>query len=456
MKKVLSVIISAIAFGLIAGCVIVGVNYLAKELNVLQPASVAVESETSTSRISETTQNNYTESRDVVESNNSYVYNGVANLVEVVMPSVVSITNMQKFIQNGYSLFGFRQQAREYEVPASGSGVIVGMTDDEVIIITNNHVVSDSSSLSVTFNDTETIEAAIKGVDSTKDLAIISVAKSKMKKTTLDGLKVMPLGNSDNLKVGEPVVAIGNALGIGQSVTTGVVSAKDRVVEEINNTEKLIQTDAAINPGNSGGALLNMKGELIGINVAKTAGTAIEGVGYAIPVNTAQVVIDTLSSKKPRETVPEEEQGYLGITAKNIDTQTAESLDMPEGIYVFRITEDSAASKSDLKEKDIIIAFDDQNIKTLSELQDLLQHTRAGETKKIKVKRLDGGTYVEKEIDVTLGNRPKELTTETEEAKNESSSSGQDAGNQLDGYEYYSPFDDFGDMFRQFGFGSMW
>ncbi len=456
MKKVLSVIISAIAFGLIAGCVIVGVNYLAKEFNVLQPVSVAVEKETPASTENETTKKSSKESNNVVESSESYVY-GVANLVDEVMPSVVSITNMQKFIQNGYSLFGFRQQAREYEVPASGSGVIVGMTDDEVIIITNNHVVTDSSSLSVTFNDTETIEAAIKGVDSTKDLAIISVAKSKMKKTTLDGLKVMPLGNSDDLKVGEPVVAIGNALGIGQSVTTGVISAKDRIVEEINSTEKLIQTDAAINPGNSGGALLNLKGELIGINVAKTAGTAIEGVGYAIPANTAQVVIDTLSSKKPRETVPEEEQGYLGITAKNIDTQTAESLDMPEGIYVFRITEDSAAAKSDLKEKDIIVAFDDQNIKTLSELQELLQHVRAGETKKIKVKRLDGGTYVEKEIDVTLGNRPKELQTETEEAKKEDSgSSNQNSGNQLDGYEYYSPFDDFGDMFRQFGFGSMW
>ncbi len=455
MKKVMTKIISAIAFGIIAGVVMLLVNFAAKDLNILQqPTHKTVieeskEVENNDKAILEETKQN----KILRENANNYSYTEVSDLVDDTMPSVVAITNMQKFTQNGFSIFGYRQQARQYEAPASGSGVIVGMNDDEVIIITNNHVVTDSSSLSVTFNESETVDAAIKGVDTTKDLAIVSVPKENIKKEVLEKLRVIVLGNSDDIKVGEGVVAIGNALGIGQSVTTGVVSAKDRIVDDINNTEKLIQTDAAINPGNSGGALLNMKGELIGINVAKTSGTAIEGMGYAIPVNTAQGVIETLSNKKAREEIPEEEQGYLGITARNIDQDTARSLDMPEGIYIYKITENSAAANSDLKEKDIIVAFDDQNIKTLSELQDLLKYTRSGEEVQIKVKRINGGVYEEKEMKVTLGKRPvedKKENNNSNQASEEQTKERENTQRDNNNNGRYGQYNDFDDIFREF------
>lgn len=445
MKKVLSIILTGIAVGLIAVAVFVVAKNALGEMGFLssnKDNSVIVAETTVNQPVEET-------KRAIVESNtrpqySNYEYSNVVDLVEDSMPSVVSITNIQKYIQNGYSIFGFKQQSREVEVPASGSGVIVSITDSEVIMVTNNHVVTSSSSLSVTFNDGgEAVEAAIKGVDANKDLAVVAVSIDKIPADVLKKLKAVPLGDSDTIKVGEGVVAIGNALGIGQSVTTGIVSAKDRIIDEINDSEKLIQTDAAINPGNSGGALLNMKGELIGINVAKSSGTAIEGMGYAIPINIAKEVINTLSSKKTRETIPEEEQGFLGITARNIDTQTAQSLDMPEGIYVFKITEDGAAAKSEMKEKDIIVAFDDQNIKTLSELQDLLKYTRAGTEVNVKVKRLDGsGSYVDKEFKITLGNRPK-TDTETKPAETEASNNSGNGMGQGDNFYFGSPFDGF-------------
>ena len=368
------------------------------------------------------------------------------------MPTVVSITNMQKFRQNGYSMFGFRVQPQEYEAPASGSGVIVGMTDSQVIILTNNHVIESSASLSVTFNDVETVDASIKGTDAARDLAIISVDKKNIKEETLSKIKISKLGNSDNVRVGDPVVAIGNALGIGQSVTTGIISAKDREINDLNNSSKLIQTDAAINPGNSGGALINLRGELIGINVAKSSGNAIEGMGYAIPINVAGEVIETMSKRKDREEIPEEEQGQLGINARNIDSQTAKSLDMPEGIYVYKIMDDSPVKNSELKEKDIIISFDDQNVKTVSELQELLRYTRAGQEVSIKVERLEGGTYVEKEFKVTLA---KKTITEDKNAQSKEATpnGGNDQGN--NGGQQIDPFNDFDDFFRGFGnFGS--
>ena len=459
MKKVLTIIISAIAFGIIAAAVFIAVNFAAKDLNIPSPINKIIESPTTeTQTVEETTkEEDVSKKYNITESSTNYIYKDVSDLVDDTMPSVVSITNMQRFTQNGYSIFGFRQEAREYEAPASGSGVIVGKNDNEIIILTNNHVVTDSNSLSVTFVDTETIEAQIKGTDSTKDLAIISVDVSKIKEEGLNKIKVINLGDSDKIKVGEQVVAIGNALGIGQSVTTGVVSAKDRIVDDINNTEKLIQTDAAINPGNSGGALLDMKGNLIGINVAKSSGTAIEGMGYAIPVNTAKNVIETLSTKSNRESIPVEEQGYLGITAKNIDSQTAESFDMPEGIYVYSISEGSAASKSDLKEKDIIIAFDDQNVKTLSELQELLKYTRKEQEVNIKIKRLNGGVYEEKEFKIKLGARPAEDKTQTNQENSSNSNKNNNNNNRNDNSGgYYDPFSDFNDFFPRFGGFGNW
>ena len=456
MKKVLTVIISAIAFGLIAGLVMVGVSVFSVKTGIvadnavvsgienLAPSETIIES-TEAPKTVESTQRSYTY--------NSNYYINIPDLIDDVMPTVVSITNMQKFRQNGYSMFGFRVQPQEYEAPASGSGVIVGMTDTQIIILTNNHVIESSASLSVTFNDSETVDASIKGTDSSKDLAIISVDKQDIKAETLNNIKVSRLGNSDDVRVGDSVVAIGNALGIGQSVTTGIVSAKDREIDELGNSSKLIQTDAAINPGNSGGALINLKGELIGINVAKSSGNAIEGMGYAIPINVAGEVIETMSKRSDREEIPENEQGYLGINARNIDSQTAESLDMPEGIYVYKIMEDSALRGSELKEKDIIVSFDDQSVKTVSELQELLRYTHAGSEVSMKVERLEGGSYVEKEFKVTLGNRPVSDDNSSKNNDNEKSqnSSRYDDNNNGNYYDPFDGFDDFFGGFRRYG-----
>ena len=458
MKKVLTVIISAIGFGLIAGLVFVGVTLFSTKIGVLKNNAI-VQSIESVEKNSteETTSKVIEEAKPSTNKSRSNNYDDLTDLIKEVMPTVVSITNMQKFTQNGYSMFGFRVQPQEYEAPASGSGVIVGMTDDQIIILTNNHVVQQSTSLSVTFNDTKTFDASIKGTDSSKDLAIISVAKKDIDAETLNSIKISNIGNSDNIEVGEHVVAIGNALGIGQSVTSGIISAKDREIDEIGNSSKLIQTDAAINPGNSGGALINLRGELIGINVAKSSGNAIEGMGYAIPINVAKDVIETMSKRKDRESIPEEEQGQLGITARNIDSQTAASLDMPEGIYVMKINDDAPAKNSELKEKDIIVSFDEQSVKTVSELQELLRYTRAGQEVSIKVKRLDGGAYVEKEFKVKLAkksiNAEQQTKQQQQQPKQQQKQQPNQDGNQQqpnNGY-YYDPFEDFDDIFRNFG-----
>ena len=451
MKKILQIIVSGIAIGFIALAVLVCGAYLVNQniikIPFLSVPSVAVEeNKKDIPKKPDEIDTKTAERKPTTTDQASYAYQDIVDLVVDAMPSVVSVTNIQKYIQNGYSFWGFRQESREVEVPASGSGEIVGVTDAEVIILTNNHVVSNATSLSVTFNDGgEAIESQIKGIDAEKDLAVISVMKEKIPKEVVGNIRAITLADSDNIRVGEKVVAIGNALGIGQSVTTGIVSAKDRIVDGINDTQPLIQTDAAINPGNSGGALLNMRGELIGINVAKTAGNAIEGMGYAIPINSAKEVVDTMSTKKPRETIPEDEQGYLGIIARNIDSQTAQSFDMPEGIFVYEIAEGGPAEKSELKAKDIIVTFDDQNIKTLSELQDLLKYTRAGDVINIKVKRIESGSYVDKEFKFTLGKRSKDNVSTKSNAKKANQNSGNN-GN-------YGSFDDFGfeDFFRQFG-----
>lgn len=467
MKKVLTVIISGVAIGLIAGLVMIGVNVFAVKTGVVSDNAIVSGIENLNKN---TSNNSVVATKSVVKPTNTYrtyssSYGDLTELIDEVMPTVVSITNMQKFVQYGYSFRDFRLQPeiQEKEAPASGSGVIVGMTDEQVIILTNNHVVQQSTSLSVTFNDSKTFDAAIKGTDSTKDLAIISVSKKDIDPETLNIIKIASLGNSDNIKVGEHVVAIGNALGIGQSVTSGIVSAKDREIEEIDNSSKLIQTDAAINPGNSGGALLNMRGELIGINVAKSSGNAIEGMGYAIPINVAKEVIDTMSKRKDRESIPEEEQGQLGITAKTMDAQTAESMGMPQGVYVYKINEDAPAAKSELKQFDIIVSFDDQPVKTVVELQELLKYTRAGQEVTLKVKRQSDGQYIDKEFKVTLAkksihNNQKDNQQQNQKQQNNNNNNDQQQQQQQqpnNGY-YYDPFGNPEDIFREFGRGGIW
>ena len=270
-------------------------------------------------------------------------------------------------------------------------------------------MVADSKELTVTFIDETSITAAIKGTDSMNDLAVIAVPVSEVSSDTMAAIKVATLGDSDELKVGQGVIAIGNALGYGQSVTVGYVSAKDREVRTQDETiQNLLQTDAAINPGNSGGALLNMRGEVIGINSAKYSSTEVEGMGYAIPVSKVQDIINDLMNRKTRVEIEESRQGYLGIQGTNIDDTTAAMYGMPRGVYVYKIVDGGAAAASDLREKDIITKFDGQAIRSMADLQKMLTYYEGDSTVDLTVQSLENGEYVERTVKITLGFRPKE------------------------------------------------
>ncbi|MCR5627881.1 MAG: trypsin-like peptidase domain-containing protein, partial [Lachnospiraceae bacterium] len=297
----------------------------------------------------------------------------VANVAENVMPAVVSITNNYTYTQQDF--FGQQFQG---ESSASGSGIIVGQNDSELLIATNQHVVSSADSLNVQFIDGTTADAQLKGQDSSADIAVIAVPLSSLEEDTLKAIKISTLGDSENLQVGQQVVAIGNALGYGQSVTTGIISALNREVSLSNGTHELIQTDAAINPGNSGGALLDMDGNLVGINEAKLSGGGIEGMGYAIPISNAKPVIDNLMNKETKEI--QENHGFLGISGADINAQTAETYDMPQGIYISKVAKSLAADKGGLKKGDIITEFDGQPVQSMSQLQELIQYYEVGKT----------------------------------------------------------------------------
>jgi len=325
----------------------------------------------------------------------------VSGIVKKAMPSVVAINNT--VIMEQRSWFG---QTQRVEVPSSGSGIIVGQNDEELLIVTNNHVVEGAKELLVTFIDEQSVKAAIKGTDSESDLAVIAVPITDIKKETLEQIKVATMGDSDSLEVGQGVIAIGNALGYGQSVTVGYISALDREVKADDmTTRNLLQTDAAINPGNSGGALLNMRGEVIGINAAKYSSTEVEGMGYAIPISKAEDIINELMNKKTRVAVDPEKQGYLGIQGNNIDDMAAAMYGMPRGIYVYKIIEGGAAAQSDLREKDIITKFDGQTVRTMADLKEMLTYYEGGDTIALTVMSLENGEYVERNVEITLGIR---------------------------------------------------
>lgn len=331
---------------------------------------------------------------------NSFI-GDVSSIVEKAMPSVVAIKTKTKM--SVYTWFG---NTREYETESSGSGIIIGKNDNELLVVTNNHVVENSESLSLMFIDGKEAKATVKGGDSEADIAVLAVALADIDEETRKEIEIASLGDSDSLKVGQGVVAIGNALGYGQSVTVGYVSALNRdVYLDDGTTRKLLQTDAAINPGNSGGALLNAKGEVIAINSAKYSSTSVEGMGYAIPVNDVGELIENLSLRKTRNLVDEKEQGYIGIQGQNIDATMSETYDIPVGVYIYRIVENSAAFNSELKEKDVITHLDGQRIKNMQELKMALEYYKAGEKIKVKVQRLDGSEYKEKEIEVVLSKR---------------------------------------------------
>lgn len=334
-------------------------------------------------------------------TNVTYVESDVSDVVEKVMPAMVSIVN--NFTETA-NVFG---QQYTQEEAASGSGIIVGKTDDELLIVSNNHVVESADTLTVTFIDGSEAQAQVKGLDSDMDLAVIAVSLNDLSDDTKNAITVATLGNSDDLKLGEPVIAIGNALGYGQSVTNGIVSALNREITlENGSTGTFIQTNAAINPGNSGGALLNMNGEVIGINSNKIGGTTVEGMGYAIPITSASPIIADLMERQTRTKVAEDEVGYIGISLQEVTSQISQMYNMPEGIYVVSVEEGSAAANAGIMKGDIITKFDGSSISSYSDLQKTLQYYAAGDSATITVQRPQNGEYVSVELNLTLGSRP--------------------------------------------------
>lgn len=400
-RKVAGITAAALLFGTVSGGTMVGINKIADSFG---PATYPLVS--SQAAVEDSTTEAQTSAGASASGNSAVAGNAVAldvsAIVKSAMPSVVAINNTMLYQSNNW--WGMSQT---YEVPSSGSGIIIGQNDEELLIATNNHVVEDSENLSVVFIDDTSVNASIKGTDADSDLAVIAVALKDIPEDTLSQISVAKLGDSDALEVGQGVVAIGNALGYGQSVTVGYVSALNREVKADNTvTRNLLQTDAAINPGNSGGALLNMKGEVIGINAAKYSSTDVEGIGYAIPISKAQEILSTLMTQRTKnQTVAEGEEGYLGIQGLTVDDSMVKQQDMPAGVFVYGIIDGGAAANSDLRKRDIIVKFDGQSVKSMAALQDLLKYYKAGETVELGVKSLENGEYVDRTVTITLGTK---------------------------------------------------
>ena len=349
---------------------------------------------------------------DKTATSGEIMVSDVSSIVDKVMPSIVAITSKQK-VQMGMDdwynyYFGFGNgnggnNDGTYEQTGAGSGIIIGQNDSELLIITNNHVVDGADTLQVQFIDEKTVDATIKGTNSANDLAIVAIPLSSIEKSTLEEIKVATIGNSDNLKVGEGAIAIGNALGYGQSVTTGVISALNREVNIEDSSMTLIQTDAAINPGNSGGALLNMKGEVIGINAAKYSSDSVEGMGFAIPITNVSEIIDKLMTKETLTKVDEKNKGYLNIYGRDVTSDLAEMYSVPEGVYIIQVIEGGAAQKAGLDKSDVITKVNDDEVSSMEELQNLLNYYEKGSKVTLTIKYLDKKEYKEKEVEVELG-----------------------------------------------------
>lgn len=383
----------ALVFGLVAGGVMIGVNYASgKVLGTTNAGNV---------QASLTTGDDSTVQPTAISS--SYVATDVSDIVDEVMPSIVAITNVS---QTEYQ--SFWGQSKTYESTSCGSGIIVSQDKEYLYVATNNHVVEGANSLTVTFANDDTVSAEIKGTDPSTDLAVVKVALSSIKDDTMSAIKVATLGSSDTLKVGESCIAIGNALGYGQSVTTGVISALNREVSvsdsssSTNYTAELIQTDAAINPGNSGGALLNTAGEVIGINSVKYSDTSVEGIGYAIPMDTAKPIIEELITK---EKVDESNSAYLGIAGVDVTSDVAKTYNMPTGVYVAQVMEGAAAEQAGIQKGDIITKFDGKDVTSMEELSSNMQYYAAGTTVDVVIERSSNGQYEEQTISVTLGKK---------------------------------------------------
>ena len=389
---------SAVAFGVIASCTFMGVNAGAGKYFGTNTTQQTSSSKATTSKNSDSS------STLKLSQSSSTVTSDVSDIVNNAMPSVVAITNMS--VQEVQSYFGGTQQQ---ESTSCGSGIIIGKNDSELLIVTNNHVVEGAETLTVSFANETSVEASIKGTDSSKDLAVVAVPLDSIDDDTMNAISIITLGDSDKLQVGEPVIAIGNALGYGQSVTTGIVSALDRNLDMEGFDSKLIQTDAAINPGNSGGALLNANGELIGINTAKVNANAVEGMGYAIPISDATSVIENLMNRETRMKVDESEQGFLGIEGYDVTSEKAEMYSIPTGVFVRSVEDGSAADKAGITAECIITKFDGITIDSMSTLQSQMQYFKAGDKVEvvIEVPNKSGTKYEEKTVTVTLGERSK-------------------------------------------------
>ncbi|WP_410072338.1 S1C family serine protease [Anaerostipes sp.] len=397
-KYAAKLVASAVAFGLIAGLVMQGVTYGFSKAGIGNGATQLATTKTTSSSSS-------TSSEDL---------SGVSSNV---MPSIVSITG--KFETTSQSWFG---QTQSSESEGVGSGIIIGKKDGKILIATNNHVVVDAKSLSVGFVDGKSASATIRGTDSDADLAVVEVNTKDMKASTLKKIAVITLGDSSKLKTGERAIAIGNALGYGQSVTGGYISALNRQVQLTDKTMTLIQTDAAINPGNSGGALLNSKGELIGINTVKYSSEDVEGMGYAIPINTAKPIINKLIKN---EATSESEQAYLGVSGQTIDSSMASQFDMPSGVYVQQVIKSSPAQKAGISAGDVIVSIDGSNVSTMDGLKEKISNLKAGKKVKIVVKRQNQmGTYEKKTLTVTLGKKSDAPSTSSNSGSSNSSNSG--------------------------------
>ena len=408
-KKAAKLVASAAVFGLVAGACFVGVS-VAKDK--LYPSTA--------DRI-ETTSGTTSAKSETSSSGSSSSSSNVASVVNEVMPSVVSITST---IQSS-NYYGFGTQESE----GAGSGFIVAKTKDNLMIATNNHVVSDATSLTVGFADDTTAKATVVGTDSSADLAVISVKIKDIKDSTASKIKVATLGSSDDLKVGEEVVAIGNALGYGQSVTTGVVSAKNREVSLTDGTMNLLQTDAAINPGNSGGVLINMDGQVVGINNAKLEDTSVEGMGYAIPITTAKTILTDLMNAS---SVSTKDAAFLGVVGRDINESYSSALGIPSGIYVSQVVSGSPAEKAGISAGDVITKFEGNNVSTMSGLKEKLALKKANTKVKITFKRANqSGTYEEKTVTVTLGKKSdfSDVTTDNSSDSSNDSNNNSNTGN---------------------------
>ena len=386
----------------------------------------------------------------------------VSSIAEQTMPSVVAITSTTAGTAY-YDLFGQQQQGQDST--SAGTGFIIGQNDSELLIATNNHVIDGAKTISVQFIDEEIYEASVKGTDAGNDLAVVAVKTKKIKDSTMDKIRVADLGDSDNLKVGEMAIAIGNSLGYGQSVTVGYISAKNREITEssengrTNNKIEAIQTDAAINPGNSGGPLINMQGQVIGINSAKIASSSVEGVGYAIPISVATPIIDELKNK---ENLSDSEKGYLGISGRTV-TEEASLYNIPTGVYVAEVAKGGAAEKGGIKEGDIITAINNQSVTTIESLQEKANSYRKGTEVELTIQRSNNGAYEEMKIKVTLqgssslnglssGNDSTGKGSGNESPDNGNSNNGNNGAGGEDGSDGYDSDGGFGGFFNPFGY----